>query len=356
VPELDEQQEPGRSLLTRWLAGEGFVASLVVLCVLITLPFAPSLLTPGNIANDLANLWPLAIIVVGQTFVLLLGGIDLSQTAVMAVGNTFGALLVTQALNPAVFEKSPLWGTLIGEDGGPFARAGGAGVAATVVAVILVGALMGTVNGLAVAKLGMPPFMVTLGTLLFASAFAIWMTKSENVTALPPQYLALGGAGFGPFLTIPMVIALAVAIGCHYILSRTTLGAWFYAAGSKREVAIISGVPYDRIVVSAYILSSSCAALGGLLYSLRLEAGRPTLGANLLLDVIGAAVIGGISLFGGKGTVLGAFLGALFFIVLANCLNLLNLPFFVVMMVKGAVIIGAALLDLTRTRILGGAR
>ena len=151
-----------------------------------------------------------------------------------------------------------------------------------------------------------------------------------------------------------MLIAVGLAVVAHLVLSRTTFGAWVYAAGTNRDAAIISGVPYRRVVVSAYMISAAFATIGGILYSTRLEGGRPTLADDFLLDVIGAAVIGGISLFGGKGSVLGAFLGALFFVVLSNSLNLMNLPFTVVFIVKGLVIIAAALLDVARTRLLGG--
>lgn len=221
---------------------------------------------------------------------------------------------------------------------------------------IVLGATIGAVNGLAVARLGMPPFMVTLGTLLLFNAIAIWMTRSENVSSLPAEYVAVGQAQIWGAVTVPMVIAVIIAVSAHFVLSRTTLGSWLYAAGSNRQAAIISGVPYTRVVISAYMISAALASVGGILYSARLEGGRPTLADGFLLDIIGAAVIGGISLFGGKGTVLGAVLGAVFFVVLANGLNLLNLPFTVVFIIKGIVIILAALLDVARTKLLGDTR
>lgn len=352
-PPIQEEAAARRpSLLLRWLEGEGFVATLVVVCFVVAIPLAPDMASTENLSNLLSNFWPLAIIVVGQTFVLVLAGIDLSQTAVMAVTNTIGAMLVTSQLSPTQFAKSPFWGHGLGPDGGPFGHLGLAGMVLSMLAVVLAGALIGLLNGLAVARLGMPPFMVTLGSLLFFGALAVWMTKSENVTGLPNGYVQVGQGGLNRFVTGPMVMALAVAALAHFILARTAVGSWFYASGSKREVAVISGVPYTRIVIAAYVISASCAALGGMLYSMRIESGRPTLGGSLLLDVIGAAVIGGVSLFGGKGSVLGACLGALLFVVLADALSLMNLPFYVVMIIKGLVIINAALLDVTRTRIL----
>ena len=285
---------------------------------------------------------------------LVLAGIDLAQSATINLTNTLGALLMTRALEPALFEDSVLWGSVVGPDGGPLS--GGGGVAAAVALMIALGAVLGGLNGLAVARLRMPPFMVTLGTMLLFSAIAVWLTRSENVADLPDEYIAVGQGQLWGFVTVPMLIAVALGVVAHYILARTPFGGWLYAAGTSRDTAIISGVPYRRVVVVAYALSGVFATIGGILYSTRLEAGRPTLADDLLLDVIGAAVIGGVSLFGGKGSVLGAALGALFFVVLSNSLNLLNLPFTVVFVVKGLVIVAAALLDVARNRVLGGLR
>jgi ribose transport system permease protein len=343
------------NLVRRILAGEGFVAILIVVYVLAISPFASGLLSERNALNVLSNLWPLAIIVVGQTFVLVLAGIDLAQSATINITNTFGALLVTRALEPALFERTAFWGTLVGPQGGPLGGSGG-GIALAVVIMIAVGALLGGLNGIAVARLKMPPFMVTLGSMLLFSAIAVWMTRSENVAQLPPDYLGIGQTPIWGAVTVPMIIAVVLGVAAHFVLGRTPFGSWLYASGTSRDAAIISGVPYRRVVVAAYALSGVFATIGGILYSTRLQAGRPTLADDLLLDVIGAAVIGGISLFGGKGSVLGAALGALFFVVLSNSLNLMNLPFTVVFVVKGLVIVGAALLDVVRLRILGGVR
>lgn len=344
-----------RALLRRLFAGEGFVALLIVVYVIAMSPFAQGMLSERNLLNVLSNFWPLAIIVIGQTFVLVLAGIDLAQTAIINLTNTVGALLVARMLEPTLFQGSALWNVVIGPEGGPLGG-GWPGIVLAVLIVVAIGALLGSLNGLAIARLKMPPFMVTLGTMLLFSAVAVWLTRSENVTNLPDEYIAIGQAQVWGALTVPAIIAVVLGLAAHYILSRTPFGGWLYAAGTSRQAAIISGVPYKRVVITAYALSGVFATVGGLLYSARLEAGRPTLADDLLLDVIGAAVIGGVSLFGGKGSVIGAALGALFFVVLSNSLNLLNLPFTLVFIVKGLVIVAAALLDVVRTRILGAAR
>jgi ribose transport system permease protein len=332
-------------LLSRYL-----VLLLTALYVLAILPFTTNLLSTGNLTNILSNYWPLLVVAVGQTFVLVVAGIDLSQTSIMAVANVAAAMIVTERLNPALFEKSAFWGWLLGPDGGPLPGAGGVPVA--VLVAVLVGALIGLGNGLAVSRLGMPAFMVTLASYLFFAAFAVWATKSENVTGLPDAYAALGtGAVLG--VPIPLLLAVGVAVVAHLLLARTVFGRYLYAVGANPRAATVSGVPRARVVTAAYVVSGVCASLGAILYSARLEAGRPTLGANLLLDVVGACVIGGVSLFGGKGNVLGAAMGVLLFVVLANGLNLLQLPFYTVMVVKGGVILVAVLLDVVRLRATG---
>jgi ribose/xylose/arabinose/galactoside ABC-type transport system permease subunit len=204
-------------------------------------------------------------------------------------------------------------------------------------------------------------------------AFAIWLTQSENIRNLPETYIALGKGEIvsiyiGPkeesqiprrqvhdLIGYAALIAVALAVTLHLVLERTAFGRQVLAVGANRKAAEIVGVPVRRVIVLVFVLSALCAAVGAILYSARLEAGRPTLGeGTFLLDVIGATVIGGTSLFGGKGKVLWTVFGVLFFVLLSNTLNLMNLSTFHIDMVKGGVILAAALLDVARIRLLRG--
>jgi ribose/xylose/arabinose/galactoside ABC-type transport system permease subunit len=239
---------------------------------------------------------------------------------------------------------------------------------------VALAALIGLANGAAVAFLRMPAFMVTLVTMIAVGAFAIWLTQSNNIRELPESFIGLGkgtlvSVYFGEraepqiprrqlhdFVTWPMLIALGVAVLAHFALNRTVFGRWVFAVGVNRTAAEISGVPVRRVIVLVFVISAVCAAIGSVLYTARLETGRPTLGGgNFLLDVIGATVIGGSSLFGGKAKILWTFFGVLFFVLLSNTLNLMNLSAFHIDMVKGGVILAAALLDVARTRMTRGA-
>lgn len=338
-----------RAAVIRAVASDHFVLYVTLAYCLVLLPFIPRLASFNNLANILSNIWPLLVVAVGQTVVLLVAGIDLSQTSVMAVAAVVGAAIMATQANPLLFEGTPLWGVLLGPGGGILAGSSWS-VPAAILAMLLVGIAIGAFNGLAVARFNMPPFMVTLATMMFFSAFALYLTKSENIAALPEAFVTLGRGGVGP-IAYAFVIATALALSAHGLLKRTVLGRWIYALGLGRDTALVSGVPTRRVIVFAYAFSGFCAALAAVLYSARLEAGRPTLGSNLLLDIIGAVVIGGTSLFGGKGRVLWTFYGVFFFVVLSNTLNLLNLSYFTINMVKGGIILLAAYLDVLRSRL-----
>lgn len=351
------------------LLSDYFVLYLSILYVAILAPFLPTLVAPANIVNVLSNMWPLLIVAIGQTFVLAIAGIDLSQGATIAVTSVVGALLMTVSADPVTFGNTPVWGWLLTEAGGPLRDVSG-GVALAIVAMLTVAILIGLINGIAIAVFNMPAFIVTLVAMMILAAFALWLTQSGNVASLPPEFVRLGRGDivsvyFGTkdqsqiarkvvysFITYPMVIAAAVALIAHVLLNRTVFGGYVLAIGMNRKAAEISGVPVRRIVVAVFVFSAVCAMIGGMLYAARLEAGRPTLGGGtFLLDVIGATVIGGTSLFGGKAKILWTFFGVLFYVLMSSSLSAMNLSAFQVDMVKGAIILGAALLDVLRTRL-----
>lgn len=356
--------------LRRVLLSDYFVLWLSVAWFLVLVPFLPTLSTPANMANLLSNMWPLLAVAIGQTFVMTIAGIDLSQGAVIGLTSTVAAVLIVTSADPDVLSKAPVWGGLLTVEGGILAGNVGAGI----LAMLAIAALIGLFNGVSVATFNMPPFMVTLVSLICVSAFAIWVTQSENIRNLPAGYIALGKADIVSiyvgaqdrsqiprreiisFVSYPAVISVTLAILAHVLLEKTVFGRQVIAVGANRRAAEISGVPVRRIIVTVFVISSLCAAVGAILYSARLEAGRPTLGeGTFLLDVIGATVIGGTSLFGGKGKIIWTVFGVIFFVLLSNTLNLMNLSAFHIDMAKGAVILAAASLDIARTRLMRAA-
>jgi ribose/xylose/arabinose/galactoside ABC-type transport system permease subunit len=363
-----KQTHAGR--LARAFQSDYFVLYLCIAYVAVLAPFIPTLVAPQNIVNILSNTWPLLIVAIGQTFVLAIAGIDLSQGAVIGITSVVGAMLIAMGGNPVILGDAPIWGTVLSEQGG-LLNGMAVAVPLGILAMIITAAVIGALNGYAVAVIGMPAFMTTLVTMLIVSAFAIYLPLSYNIEQLPESYIALGKGDivsvyFGAksesqisrkivysFITYPMIISLAVAFFAHLLLNRTVFGKQVLAIGANRRAAEISGVPVARIVILVFIISAICAAIASILYSARLGAGRPTLGAGtFLLDIIGAAVIGGTSLFGGKAKIKWTFFGVLFFVLLSNSLSYMNLTAFQVDMVKGVVILAAAVLDVLRTRLL----
>jgi len=307
------------------------VPILTVLYFLAVLPFLPQFASSDNLHNIFTSMLPLLAVAVGQTLVMITGGIDLSVAAVISFSSVVGASVMSN--NTGLLARHP------------------AAVPIAIFAMLFAGVVVGLLNGAAVTLLRMPPFIVTLTTWMFFGGLAVTWTNSDNIAGLPRSFLLLDRGRFAA-LPFPFWIVLALAAIAQLLLWRTLIGRWLYAVGLNAKASRVSGVPVGTTVVFAYAASGFCAAVAGVLYTARLRTGSPTLGEGKLLDVIGAVVIGGTSLFGGKGSVLKTVFGVLFFALLANTLDWFNLGHAVTQMTKGGVILLAATLDLLRNRVL----
>jgi ribose/xylose/arabinose/galactoside ABC-type transport system permease subunit len=339
-----------RGVIRHVFLSEYFVLYLSLAYFLLLAPFLPGFATiPNFTGNILGNMWPLIPIVIGQTVVLIVKGIDLSQGAIVGFTSILGAAVMTSRVKEVQFEKSVLWDSLLTPAGGPLA--GSIAAAPVAIGVMLIaGGLIGLLNGLSVSRLRMPAFMVTLVTSTFFASVAIWMTRSYNIGALPDEFLVVGK---GTFFVVPfaMIVALLTAIVVHTLLSRMVDGRWLYATGTNETAARVSGVPTKRAITLAFVISGVCAAISSVLFTARLEAGMPTLGSGtFMLEVIAATVIGGTSLFGGSGKVIWAFFGVFFFSILSNSLSLMGLSPFIFDAVRGTIILVVIVLEVVRTR------
>jgi ribose/xylose/arabinose/galactoside ABC-type transport system permease subunit len=316
-------QLPGlRTRAARVFLSEYLVLILAAVYCAALAPFTPRFATWENLHSVLLTLLPLFIVAVGQTVVMITGGIDLSQTSILALCSIAAAWAMT-------------------------AVSGAAGIPAGILAALVAGLLVGAVNGLAVAWLRLPAFIATLTTMMFFSGLAIWLTRSQNIGNLPHSFNAAGSS-----LVIHLLVALGFSAIFHLLLTRSLWGRWVKAVGGNPKAAHVSGVPARTVVWTAYVVSGLLAAVAGLLYTAQNESGSPVLGQRLLLDIVGATVIGGTSLFGGRGKVLWTFFGVLFLKLIDNSLNLLDLSYFTIMIVKGGVILLAAMLDTLRNHSL----
>jgi ribose transport system permease protein len=277
---------------------------------------SPYFLSTANLLNVLRQVSINAILALGMTVVILKGGIDLSVGSLLALAGALAAGFALSSFPP------------------PLAMGLGVGIAVA----------LGTLQGLLVAYAGLPPFIVTLAGLTAFRGLTLVYTDGRPITGLPDPFLFLGnGTLLG--IPVPVMVMLSFLLLTHLLLQNTALGRYLYAIGGNEEAARLSGVPVARIKVFAYAYSGLAAGLAALVLTGRLNSAQPTAGTGFELDAIAAAVVGGTSLAGGRGTAWGTFLGALIIGVLNNGMNLLNVSSFYQLIAKGAVIVLALLVD-----------
>jgi ribose transport system permease protein len=287
-------------------------------------------LRPSNLANVADRVAVIAIIGIGMTMVILTRGIDLSV----------GSLI---ALSAVVATK------LIAGPGGGERAGAGAMVLGCAAAVVMCGAI-GAFSGAMVTVFRVPPFIVTLAVMLMARGLAYEWTNGESVNQLP-EALAWLGRGRGP-LGLPNTVWLMLGLyaAAWVLMARTAAGRYAYAVGANPEGAYYAAVPVRRVVAMTYVVSAGLAGLGGVVEASRLKSGSPTFGVMAELSVIAAVVVGGTSLSGGRGGVIGTLIGALVIAVIQNGMNLTGVGDFRQQIVLGAVILGAVLLDRARVK------
>ena len=301
--------------------GAGLFGALILL-ITISSFISPYFLNPINLLNVLRQVAMFGILGIGMTFVILTKGIDLSVGSTVAFTGVMGAVLMGAGL--------PIWISMI--------------------ACLALGAGIGAANGLGVSYWGIPAFIMTLGTMVMVRGFALMAADGGTLSlgATGNDFFWLGG---GYFLGIPtpIYIFVAVCIAAGVILKLTPFGRAIYAVGSNEEAARLSGINVPLVIFGVYTICGFLAALSGLIFLSRLTVGDPNSGLGLELEAITIAVIGGTSLFGGEGGVLGTIGGAMVLAIIANVLNLAGVSPFVQQVVKGAIIILAVLLEAGRS-------
>lgn len=341
-----------KQIFVKLLTSEFFILIMSAVYYVVIGIISPRMFSGNMINNIFQNMWPLLAGCLGQTFVLLLGGIDLSQTSVISLCSVVSGILLGGKFQELKFGTSPLWGNLIKESGGVFSGLPEiTGTVLAIVVVLLVGTLIGCINGLFIAKLNMPPFMTTLISQMLWAAIALWLVSSQNCTGLNPSFNFLGKGKLGGFIYMPFLIVIILLIMCELLLSKTVFGKWIYCVGSNSRAAVVSGIPKNLVIVCVYSLSGFCAAVASILYTGRQMMGRPTIGDEMLNDILGATVIGGVSMYGGKGKAVWALYGVLFYCIMTTSMNMLHLNSFLTQAVKGCIILLAVSLDVVRTSI-----
>jgi ribose transport system permease protein len=304
------------------------LAALVVLIIFFTIA-SPHFMTQSNLIGIGLATAVTGILAIGVTFVIITGGIDLSIGTVMTLSAVVTGVVVTNAGLPLIL------GIAVG---------------------IGTGTLMGLINGALIARLGIPPFIATLGMLNVARGLALILAELKPIYFNgAPEFNETAMGSIIPGIDLPNIILVFVgcAIIASFVLGRTILGRYIYAIGSNEEAARLSGVRTVRWKASAYVISGLFAGIAGVVIAARLNSAQPAVGFGYELDAIAAAVIGGTSLSGGEGTIFGTFIGAFVISVLTNGLRLLSVPQEWQIVVTGCIVVLAVYLDIVRRRRQG---
>ena len=310
-----------RQRLRSSLRSGGVIFILLLLGVIFSIG-SEDFLTTSNLLNVALQTSILAIISIGMTFTLLTAGIDLSVGSVMALAGALAA---------------------------GFAVRNGLSTPVAISLALLVGVLVGLVNGLLIVKGDMPPFVATLAMLAVARGLTLVYTEGRPIAGLDDTFIWLGtGVVLG--IPVPVIIMVLVAIVSWIVLKHTRFGLHVYTTGGNEETTRLAGISTDRIKLAVYMISGFLAALAGILLTARLWSAQPNAASGWELDAIAAPVIGGVSLFGGSGGVGGALIGSFIIGTLSNGLNLMGISSYYQQVIKGVVFILAVSLDMLGKR------
>ena len=292
---------------------------LIIFAAIISV-LSPDFLTKGNLLNVLRQTSVNAIIAAGMTFVILTGGIDLSVGSILGFSGAIAASLISGGTN--------IWLALL--------------------AALVIGAIGGIINGLIITKGKVQPFIATLAMMILLRGMTMVFTSGKAIPVSGAHVSAIFrklGAGTVLSIPVPIIIMAIIFVVCYFILTQTQFGRHIYAVGGNEEASLLSGVNITKIKITAYAISGVLAAIAGIIVTSRLSSAQPRAGDGYELDAIAAVVLGGTSLVGGKGTIVGTIIGALIIGILDNALNLMDVQSYYQSIAKAIVILIAVLLD-----------
>lgn len=313
-----------------WISRLAPLIFLVLLFIFFGI-LEPRFLSPLNLFNVMRQVSITGLIAIGMTFVILTAGIDLSVGSLLAVAGLVAAAVAKGGTQSALSLSTT--------------EATGYGVAAAIAAAIAVGISGGLIQGLAITRLGVPPFVVTLGGLSAFRGAALLFSGGGPISGFNENYRYLGQGLLFDQVPIPAIIFLVFAVLAHIVLRYTRYGRHVYAVGSNEEAARLSGLNVDRLILSVYVIVGFFCGLAGYVLSARLNSAEAVAGQGYELTVIAAVVIGGTSLFGGEGGIPGTVIGALLMGVLTNGLVLMNVSSYYQQILIGVIIVLAVAFD-----------
>lgn len=296
-----------------------YVIGLVLFSVIISI-INPRFLSISNLLNVFRQTSINSIIAAGMTFVILTGGIDLSVGSILAISGAIGATMIAGGFNTII----------------------------VVLVVLAIGAALGAFNGFVISKGKVQPFIATLAAMTLIRGYTLVYTQGKPISTgyeKNAEIFAKIGEGYLFGIPVPIYLMIVVFALSFYILRYTRLGRYIYALGGNEEATFLSGINTNRIKLYVYTISGIFAALAGIIITSRLSSAQPQAGSGYELDAIAAVVLGGTSLAGGSGGVIGTIVGALIIGILNNALNLMNVSSYYQLLAKGLVILIAVLLD-----------
>ncbi|MEI6156783.1 MAG: ABC transporter permease [Atribacterota bacterium] len=318
---MGSERKSSGSWLRYILENYGLLLGFIFLCVFLSIA-SPYFLTLGNVFNVGRQIAVTAIVAFGMTFVITAAQIDLSVGSVTALtGVTAAAMLQKENLPPG------LW----------------------ILAVLAIGLLVGMMHGYFVSKQKIPAFLLTLATMGILRGIGFIYTEGRPIYIKSESFRAIG-RGFVGTVPTPVIIMLVIWVFCYFIFTQTKIGKYVSVAGENPEVARVSGINVDKILMFVFIFQGILGAIGGIVMASRLGTGSPQVGAGEEMDVVSAVILGGTNLFGGEGRMFGTLLGAMVIGTLMNGMTLLDVSPYVQMVIRGLVILGAVWMNMLRYR------
>jgi ribose/xylose/arabinose/galactoside ABC-type transport system permease subunit len=323
------RDEPLVLTILRALNRARTILALIVLCVAFAI-IQPSFYDPNNIVNIVKQIAITAIVAAGMTFVILTAGIDLSVGSLIGLTGMVATYTLDRLGMPA-----------------PVAVAAGIGS----------GALCGLINGASIIRFNVPPFVSTLAMMTMARGAAFLIVEDWPIAPLPDSFKVLGVGRLGPEtwplwtrIPVPVIVMAAVFVVAGITLKKTPFGRYVYAVGGNEEASRLSGINVNGVKLAVYVICGLLSGLAGVIMAAKSGCGHPNAGLMYELEVIAAVVVGGTSLFGGKGTIPGTLVGALLIGTLTNGLNICGVGAYQQSVVKGAVILLAVIVESGRQR------
>lgn len=323
VLKTDEKKTASKALssIFRWLNEHTIVYAMVLLSLVLII-FTDKFLTVNNLTNVLRQTSMVAILAIGEFYVIVGGGIDLSTGAAAGLaGIMFAKMTVEWGVNPWL----------------------------AILLTLVFGACMGGINAFTVAYCGIVPFIATLGMQIAWRGVCFVITDAYPVVGLPEAINPIG-QGYVGFIPIPVIITIVIFLIMGFVSRKTVIGRSVYAVGNSADASHFSGINTKRVRAFTFIISGLMAAASGIILTSRVASGQPNGGLGWETDAITAAAIGGVSISGGKGNLLGVFLGALFVGMLTNGMTLLDMNSYYQQIVEGVVLVLAIGIDVFRTR------